>query len=173
MDHSEKTKAEHQYADVFRRRQEITLNIDDDAFLEKPHYLRTCGEFGNFFFRNVRHLPLDGPGNSKKENKNVKVHEGMLDSVYLDDNFILENKGGKAAVCKNATSHYSETLYVATAMTSGTSEANPYHLLHLTVPAYWQLQNKNYGVCADPYQTDIRFQFIGKRHQDRMNHFWR
>eukprot|EP00392_Amoebophrya_sp_AT5.2_P007636 g7651.t1 len=112
-----------------------------------PHFpdqrinaLRTCGEFGNYFFTNIVH--------------------GSVESDY-------------PRMCANATEHFTDTLYVATAMMAGVSEGNPYHLLHLTAPAYWQLQSKHYDVCADPWSVDVRFQFPNRKQEERMNHYWR
>ena len=103
------------------------------------HALRTCGEFGNYFFTNVRHRSLD---------------------------FFR-------AMCGNSTAHWADTLYVSTAMLAGISEGNPYHLLHLTVPAFYQLHSEQYGVCADPFATDIRYEFPNRQQEKRMNHYWR
>ncbi|CAD7961107.1 unnamed protein product [Amoebophrya sp. A25] len=110
------------------------------AYEYRVNGLRTCGEFGNYFFTNIRHgnLARDFP-----------------------------------RMCGNSSAHFTDTLYVATAMLAGVSEGNPYHLLHLTAPAYWQLQNEAYGVCADPWSVDVRFEFPNRKQEEKMNHFWR
>ncbi|CAD7962085.1 unnamed protein product [Amoebophrya sp. A120] len=115
--------------------------------------LRTCGEFGNYWFTN---LVFDGdidPGTRRLSTQKKQAFQ--------------------SAMCNNATSHYTDTLYVVTAMMAGVSEGNPYHLLHLTAPAFYQLQAEEYGICADPFKVDIRFEFPNQKQEEKMNHFWR
>jgi hypothetical protein len=124
-----------------------------------PTDIRTCGEFGSFYFSHIKHSPW-----LRSHDRNGAA-QGIWDSNMRKPSF--------EEMCKNSTATYQDTLHVVTAMSFGVSDSNPYHLVHSALPAYWQLQNEAYGVCAHPRQVDVRFQYYNRRHQSKMNHFWK
>ncbi|CAE8644622.1 unnamed protein product [Polarella glacialis] len=71
----------------------------------------------------------------------------------------------------NATEQ-AETLLIIPGSMSGVSAHNPFHLLHSTVPAAWQLHHPEYGLCVPRTELDIRFAYISAFHGRRQSHFW-
>lgn len=65
-----------------------------------------------------------------------------------------------------------DTLLVVPGLMSGVSAHNPFHLLHSTVPATWQLHHPSYRLCVPRNELDVRLAFISGFHGRRQSHFW-